>query len=163
TWLYPELQKRAQQGLITGPVTLTMALVLYEDAVNYRVQMNDEVKTSVSQLDIICAEPIVPGQAVSHPALGGLKRVRLLPELRNSPFVFIALGKEGKYYVLSHKMSRIVGNREFEVLANNLATEGVVIRSGDSLGQVYLDVVRNGYDGMPVAVKRRLVKNLSEA
>ena len=119
------------------------------------VYLNDDVRRKVLKLTFKAARPVTKGQAVTAGDINGLKKAVLRHGIHDKPFVLVIQGKGEKLFLVSGRMNGILGNRDFELLAEALATEGLSLTSEDSTFNVFLDVIRNSYDGFPPAHKRR--------
>lgn len=155
TWIYPEIQRRIEKNLVTAPLNLMFALIVWQDAKNPTILLNDEVDGKIAELQVYPTEPTVAGQPVDLSKIRGLKQIRLIDSLRKYPFLFLVQANQRKFYLLSKKLSVITGNNEFGVLHELLATEGVQLNPSEYQIDIYLDVIRNQYDLMPSPSRKR--------
>lgn len=162
TWIRPEVEKRAQ-GLAASPFNLAVGLIVWDDLSNPKILLNDEADSSILELKVNTVSPISPSQPVNASTINGLRSIRLVDSLRSYPFLFLLLANQNKYYLLSKKMSRVVHTRDFEVLKQQLATEGLKLGPESYEVTVYLDATRNLYDYQSTpAGKRREAIRLAE-
>src|SRR5436853_1635350 len=160
TWVIPEVESRAQAKQVEKPFVLILALVIWEPDQSHRVMLNDEVGTIVTQMEFVNSDSLVRGQAIECSHIQGIGAITVLPKYRTCPFILVVQGKQGMYYVASHLMARIIGKREFEILREPLSKEGVKLPPNEYQMNVYLDVIRNGYEGLPPGLKRRQTLDL---
>ncbi|MCP4427854.1 MAG: hypothetical protein GY803_25505 [Chloroflexi bacterium] len=168
TWIEPEVEKRASQGLIVTPVLLGMVLIVWENLDEPRIFLNTDVADSVDEVSPIMDPALLPGEPVFESMIYGLRDVTLSKHFRNYPFVFVMRGAKEKYYVVSQKMYQVIGTKDFEVLRDPLAKNGVYIITGENQVRLFLDVIRNYYDGLSSpALKRqetiRLAKTMVDS
>lgn len=162
TWVEPEVQRRAQQGLVTLPMILTHCLILCRKGKTDKVLLNQEVWGDVVQLQAIFVNAVTPD--VLHSNITGITKIILSDKWRGYSFIFFILGKDGRYYLISKKMAAIVGNREFEMLYDLMRVQGIVASQPEHEAQVYFDFVQNMYNASSTpALKRRAVKDLADA
>lgn len=162
TWIYPEVERRVEQGIASYPFNLLVALIVWEDRKKPTILLNNEADDKIVDLPVTTKEPTESGKPVNPANIVGLNGIKLIEGLRNFPFIFLILGGDEKYFILSKRMSVIVGNKEFSVLYTPLATEGVRLSPSNYHMDVYIDLIRNGYEGMPASVKRETAIRLAE-
>lgn len=116
TWIDPEVEQRTEKKLVELPLNLQAALVVCKTATNSKVFLNEEINSLVERLDVKTVQPVKAGEPVMQHDVVGLNRITLTKRRRNEAFVFILQANQRKFFVLSQRMSRIVGNEEFDLL-----------------------------------------------
>lgn len=159
TWIYPELQKRVDQGLISPPILLTQALILCKNGKTEKVLINEEVKGSVIQVIVVHVQPIAAGEPVLFSNIGGLRSIKVKEELRGYSYAYFVLGKDERYFLISKKMASVVGNKEFDRLHEVLRMQGTKPSPAESEQTVYFDFTRN-WMNFSLSAKRRAKKEL---
>jgi hypothetical protein len=154
TWVAPAAIERMKDPSIPH-IPLRMALVRW--TVSNRqpdVFLNDEVRAHVASLKIVASGPFAAGP-IGPEAIAGLADVRLYKTRRSTPFVFVIQGHNERYYLMSQRTQDVLDTGDFEALRRPLATAGVRLQAAEETLSVFFDVVRNLYDGLDRAGRRR--------
>ena len=157
TWIEPEVKQRAKKGLVDPPLNVLAALVLCRSGTTSTVYLNEEVNTLVEGVAVDTPKPVKAGDPAMQHDILGVNEVKLVKHLRNEAFIFILQGTEGKFFVLSKKMSQIVGTKDFDVLATALAKEGVTAGPGSKEVTIYIDLLKNQYVVAKTPAQKRKV------
>ena len=153
TWIGPAAQERAKDPAI-GPLPLHLAAVIWDDGTTKPdVFLNSEVQERVRTMKVVASGPFPAGTRLTAEHVAGIHSVVLRRAPQSTPFVFIIQGTGGKYFLLSRHTERVLKHREFDVLSEPLAREGVRLESEERTLSVFFDFVRNLYEGLPRARK----------
>jgi hypothetical protein len=162
TWIYPELQRRVEEGLVSYPALLTQALILCKNRKTEKVFLNDEVRGNVVEVIVDFVEPVGSGQPVLFSNIAGLKAIRMSDHLRSYSYVFFIQGKDNRYYLTSRNMSSI--SREFSRLNAALSKQGVAVGPEEYEQHVYFDFTANlWHSSASLGSKRKAKKELTKA
>ena len=147
TWIGPAAQERAKDPAV-GPLPLHLAAVIWrEGTTKPEVFLNSEMHEHVRTMKIAASGPFPAGTRLAAEHVAGVHSVVLRKARQSTPFIFIIQGAAGKYFLLSRHIERVLKHREFDVLSEPLALEGV--RLAERTLSVFFDFVRNLYDGLP--------------
>jgi hypothetical protein len=148
TWIAPAAQERVKDPSL-GPFPLHLAAVIWrDDNSKPEVHLNSEVHPHVHTLRIVASGPLPAGAQMGAEHVAGLHSVTLRAAPRTTPFIFVILGIQRKYFVLSRNTQRVLKHRDFDVLSKTLARDGVSLENAEAMSTVYFDFVRNLYDGL---------------
>jgi hypothetical protein len=153
TWIAPAAQERAKDPS-TGPLPLHLAAIIWRKGnLMPEICLNAEVHQHVRTMKIVASGPFPSDTQVGAEHVGGIHSVGLVNPSNTAAFIFIIQGTGGKYFVLSRNTERVLKHREFDVLKDTLARDGVRLENAERTLSVFFDFVRNLYDGLPAGRK----------